>query len=129
MTLSAAELLDCFVLPSTSEAEALAAGFSVVESSVPNYFEALLRDDSCLDEARRLQLLTWCTALTALPVGGLRENKIRLRLYGPDEDDVTLPETHTCTRELHLPNYSSADTLGKKLLLALDHAADGFQKQ
>jgi len=81
------------------------------------------------DEARRLQLLTWCTALTALPVGGLRENKIRLRLYGPEEDDRTLPETHTCTRELHLPNYTSAATLRSKLLLALEHATDGFQKE
>ena len=29
--------------------------------------EALLRDGRCFDEPRRLQLLTWCTALTALP--------------------------------------------------------------
>ena len=70
-----------------------------------------------------------CTALTALPVGGLRENKIRLRLYGPDIDDHTLPETHTCTRELHLPNYSSAAVLREKLLLALSHGGDGFYKR
>ena len=44
-------------------------------------------------------------------------------------DDVTLPETHTCTRELHLPNYSCAAIMREKLLQALDHAADGFQKQ
>jgi hypothetical protein len=56
------------------------------------------------------------------------ENKIRLRLYGPEPDDETLPETHTCTRELHLPNYSSPAVLSAKLLHALEHASDGFQK-
>mmetsp|Transcript_50447 Transcript_50447/g.139696 ORF Transcript_50447/g.139696 Transcript_50447/m.139696 type:complete len:160 (-) Transcript_50447:100-579(-) len=128
-TLSSQELLECFALPSSSDAEAAAAGFDAVGSAVPAFFEAALRDDSLFDEAHRLQLLTWCTALTALPVGGLRENKIRLRLYGPDIDDHTLPETHTCTRELHLPNYSSAATLKDKLLLAVQHVADGFQKE
>ena len=33
------------------------------------------------------------------------------------------------TRELHLPNYTSAATLRDKLLLALDHGTDGFLKQ
>ena len=70
-----------------------------------------------------------CTGLTALPVGGLRDHKICLRSYGPESDDVTLPETHTCTREVHLPHYSSEGVLREKLLLALDHAADGFHKQ
>ena len=100
LTLSIDDLLECFALPSSSDAEAAAAGFDVVGSAVPSLFEAVLRDGAAFGEARRLQLLTWCTGLTALPVGGLRENKIRLRLYGPDIDDHTLPETHTCTREV-----------------------------
>ena len=69
-----------------------------------------------------------CTALAALPVGGLGEHKITLRLYGYETDDASLPETHTCTRELHLPNYSSAEVLKAKLLLALEHIEDGFLK-
>ena len=129
VTLSVNELLECFVLPSSSEAEAVAAGFKLVSSSFPRFFLDVLHDGAGFGEANRLQLLTWCTALTALPVGGLRENKIRLRLYGPDVDDATLPETHTCTRELHLPNYSNATTLRSKLLLALSHASDGFLKE
>ena len=40
-----------------------------------------------------------------------------------------LPETHTCGRELHLPRYESARQLRGKLLLALEHGADGFQKE
>ena len=63
-----------------------------------------------------------------LPFGGLRENKIQLRLYGVEVDDKTLPETHTCTRELHLPNYSNPAVLYAKLLRALEHASDGFHK-
>ena len=64
----------------------------------------------------------------ALPTGGLRD-KIRLKLYGPEPDNNTLPETHTCTRELHLPNYSSAQVLRAKLGVALEHVDDGFLKQ
>lgn len=52
-----------------------------------------------------------------------------MRLYGPEVDDSTLPETHTCTRELHLPNYSSAAILSEKLTLALQHIGDGFHKE
>lgn len=96
---------------------------------VPAYFEALLRDEAAFGEKQRLALFRWCTALIALPAGGLRETKISLRLYGPEVDDSTLPETHTCTRELHLPNYSCTAVLQAKLLLALQHTADGFHKQ
>mmetsp|Transcript_66378 Transcript_66378/g.110341 ORF Transcript_66378/g.110341 Transcript_66378/m.110341 type:complete len:96 (-) Transcript_66378:9-296(-) len=95
---------------------------------MPSYFEMLLTDDELFDETMRLRLLQWCTALSALPVGGLRENKIRLRLY-EGADDSTLPETHTCTHELHLPDYSSFELLRDKLLLALSHINDGFWKE
>ena len=42
---------------------------------------------------------------------------------------ATLPETHTCTRELHLPNYSSVEVLRAKLATALEHIDDGFHKE
>ena len=130
-SLSAEELLDCFELPRASEPEAHAAGFAAVGSPVDGYFEAVIRGEGGLGEfgeAERLALLQWCTALGALPAGGL-EDKIRLRLYGPEPDDETLPETHTCTRELHLPNYSCPSVLREKLLLALSHGATGFYKK
>ena len=128
-SLSVADLLDCFVLPHTSLEEEEAAGFAAVGSHVPESFERLLRDEAFFGETERLALLRWCTALCALPIGGLSESKIKLRLYGPEVDDSTLPETHTCTREVHLPNYSSATVLREKLLLALQHVDDGFQKE
>lgn len=76
----------------------------------------------------RLQLLQWTTALSALPLGGLRGNPIKLRLY-PVVGDGVLPETHTCTHELHLPAYSTKSLLRSKLLLALAHRNDGFQNE
>ena len=72
--------------------------------------------------------MRWCTALDAVPVGGLKDDKVKLRLFGAEPDDATLPETHTCTREIHLPNYSSKAVLREKLLLALAHETDGFGK-
>ena len=94
------------------------------------YFEAVLRDELNFSEAQRLLLLKWCTALSSLPVGGVpSEYKIRLRLYGAEPDVSTLPETHTCTRELHLPNYPSVEVTREKLLRALEHADDGFYKE
>lgn len=98
--LSAEELLACFALPSSSEEEAREAGFDDVGSRAAADFEELLRDGSYLSDQDRLTLLNWCTALTVLPFGGLRDHKIRLRLYGQEVDDATLPETHTCTREV-----------------------------
>ena len=79
MVLSAAELLDCFVLPSSSAAEAAEAGFGA--SRVPAWFEALLFDEAVFEAPRRLQLLQWCTARAALPLGGLRDGKVRPRLH------------------------------------------------
>ena len=52
-TLSAAELLSCFVLPSASEHEAEAAGFHAEGSCAHELFHELISDDLAFDEARR----------------------------------------------------------------------------
>jgi len=89
----------------------------------------VLRDSDTLGAERRICLLQWATALGALPAAGLAaDRKIRLKLY-EGVGDETLPEVHTCSRELHLPPYASAQQLREKLLLALDHLADGFQNK
>jgi hypothetical protein len=118
------QLLDCFLLDDDDEAGFASAG----ADHVPTIFVELLQDASVFDEPRRFAMLRWCTALHALPVGGLKDEKIKLRLYGDEPDDESLPECHTCTRELHLPRYTSAGVLREKLLLALDHEDDGFGK-
>ena len=73
--------------------------------------------------------VNWSRSSGSLPIGHLT---LVLAHSGACERDLllqTLPETHTCTRELHLPNYSTAEVLRDKLLLALTHAADGFFRQ
>ena len=52
-TLSAAELLSCFVLPDASEDEAEAAGFRAEGSRAHEFFHELISDDLAFDEARR----------------------------------------------------------------------------
>ena len=128
-TLSAAELIGCFAMPGDSVEEEREAGFAAVGSNVPRDFTTLVQDEATFHEGRRVALLRWCTALHALPVGGLKDDRIKLRIFGDEADDLTLPETHTCTRELHLPNYSSLSVLRNKLLQALDHESDGFGKE
>jgi len=125
VALTAQDLSECFDWPWASEEAELESGFG--ESAVPRWLEELLLDEGHFDEARRLQLLQWTTALCALPLGGLGDNKIQLRLYR-DAEEGTLPETHTCTHELHIPDYPSREVLREKLLVALEHRDDGFQK-
>ena len=126
-TLSAAELLGCFVPPSSSDTEAVAAGFVAAGSRSDGLFVEVLRDEALFSEARRRMLFTWCTALSALPANGLEEYLIRLRAYPSAGDSgQALPETHTCTRELHLPEYATKEQLCERLCMALDHMHDGF---
>ena len=87
----------------------------------------LITDETAFGEAERWQFLEWCTALTALPCGGLGDRKIHLCYYVGASDE-TLPEVHTCTRELHLPAYTSRQAMHRALCLALEHRLDGFHK-
>ena len=126
VVLSEIDLLSCFDPPFASATAAAAAGFEP-DSPVPSYFEQLLRDKGLggLTAEQRLQLLSFCTGLGALPPGGLRDDKIKLRPLhaGGDEHKV---EARTCSRELLLPAYSSAARLREMLLRTLDwHAAAG----
>ena len=112
--ISSEELIACFELNSFSG-----------KACVPIYLSELIRDPNILDDVGRLQLLEWCTGLSALPVGGLSP-KIKLCLY-EDATEQTLPEVHTCTRELHMPEYSSSEKLQERLLYVLrGHRSDGF---
>ena len=124
-SLSTAELLGCFDWPFAASA---AAGFGEAElrCDTPAHLRAVLGDEERFPEALRVQLFEWCTARSALPAAGLKE-KIRLRHY--DVGTANLPEVHTCTSELHLPPYASAEQLRGRLLLALEHRGDGFQNE
>ena len=66
-TLSAAELLSCFVLPDASEDEAEAAGFRAEGSRAHAFFRELISDDLAFDEARRPAFPS-APSLPALPL-------------------------------------------------------------
>ena len=128
--MSSEDLLDCFEWPPPDSARAAQAGFASIGSEVPRFFREVLldaSDETALCAEQRLALFEWCTALTALPCGGLKE-KIKLRLWEEGEDN-DLPSVHTCTHEVHLPAYRSRETLRAKLLMAVEHRHDGFQME
>ena len=129
--LSREDLMGCIVWPdSAGPEEEEQAGFLAAGcAGVPGFLrDALSDDDGPLnDEDRRRHLLEWCTSLSVLPCDGLRK-RIRLRHY-EGADDATLPVTHTCTHEIHLPPYLSRARLEERLLMALDHRWDGFHQE
>ena len=86
----------------------LESGFSVAHASdAPawSFFRELLQDESAFPPPRRMQLLEWCTSHTALPCGGLKR-LVSLKLY-EGASDADLPETHTCSQQVHLPPYTT----------------------
>lgn len=92
---------------------------------------AVLSDAEAINEGQRLALLQWATGLNALPKGGLKDQAaglIKLLPY-PEAGDATLPEVHTCTRDMHLPSYVSSLQVADRLLLALAHSDGGFNKE
>ena len=86
-TLSAAELLSCFVLPDASEDEAEAAGFRAEGSRAHAFFHELISDDLAFDEARRPAFPS-APSLPALP------------LHPPDTCCPAPPGGQACRRRL-----------------------------
>ena len=127
--LSSEDLLDCFQWPDLRAPEHVErqAGFAAANSEVPRYLREIILDESeaGLSAEQRLHLLQWCTALAALPCGGLRE-PITLKINA-EADPNDLPNVHTCTHEVFLPAYTSRALLQEKLLRAVEHRHDGFQ--
>ena len=117
--LSAEDLLDCFdFAPGRSGAAgAIVSGF--------------LREvvASVLDEQQRWKLLRWATSRSTLPANGLGQ---KVTLIHKDTEgappDRWLPEAHTCSLEIALPDYSSRSALSEQLSRALEEmdAGGGF---
>ena len=129
VALSASDLLDCFDWDD-------AAQTFPPPSRVVGWFQRLVRDE--LDEAGRHRLLRWCTAHHCLSADGL-SNKITLVRHpaGPSDasegdgggvEEQRLPEAHTCSNEVILPEYTTFEDLEEKLLRAMDEmdANGGF---
>ena len=56
-------------------------------------------------------------------IGGLARLKLIISRNGPDTD--RLPTAHTCFNAFLLPDYSSAEKLRERLLIAINNA-EGF---
>lgn len=127
--LSSEDLLECFHWPDLRAPEHVEreAGFAAANSEVPRYLREMILDesDAGLSVEQRLHLLEWCTALTALPCGGLRD-LITLKISA-EADPNDFPIVHTCTHEVFLPAYTSRALFQEKLIRAVEHRHDGFQ--
>lgn len=120
LVISAEELLACFDWGASKKS------FSAVGSLIPaSMLRELIMDEGVMNQSMRLYLLEWCTGLSVLPAAGLQD-KITLDVYDAAED--ALPCVHTCTRELHIPLYSSLEQLVNCFTLVLtNHRNNGFQ--
>ena len=121
-SLSAEDLLSCFDFAS--------CGDNAAGDLVAGYLRELV--GSVLDEQQRRQLLRWATSRSTLPVNGLDRNVtlIRLDTSGTPPDEW-LPEAHTCSLEVALPDYTSRAALSEQLKRALQEmdAGGGFGLQ
>ena len=98
--------------------------------------EWLLRCVRAWPESRCRQLLRFCTALEVLPDAGhpqgLATRPITVQLWAGCPEPARagtsdasgalgrLPRASTCTRELWLPQYASAEMLEQRLVAAVD---------
>ena len=121
-SLSAEDLLSCF--------DFAPCGDNAAGESVAGYLRELV--GSVLDEQQRRQLLRWATSRSTLPVNGLTQKitLIRQDTSGTPPDE-RLPQAHTCSREVALPDYSSSAVLSEQLKRALEDmdAGGGFGLQ
>jgi len=70
-----------------------------------------------LNAERRGRFLDFVTACPRLPPGGLAAADMTVV---PANPPGSLPRARTCTKELRLPKYESAEQLEQKLILAID---------
>lgn len=72
------------------------------------------------DLEKKKKLLEFTTASDRVPMGGMRNFRLRIVKNG-DRDDL-LPASYTCFQNLLLPNYSSREVLKERFDIALEHS-------
>ena len=121
-SLSAEDLLNCF--------DFAPGGDGAAGAVVTGFLREVV--GSGLDEQQRWKLLRWATSRSTLPVNGLGQKVTLIRKdtdgAPPDQTDQWLPEAHTCSLEVALPDYSSSAALSEQLIRALEEmdAGGGF---
>jgi len=80
--------------------------------------EMLINELDSMPSDRRARFVEFVTGRDRLPAGGLASACIRVVLLRDEKD--TLPRSHTCSNELHLPEYSTPEIFAGKLMEAVD---------
>lgn len=75
------------------------------------------------DEEKRKLVLSFTTGSNKVPLDGFDPP---FTLTSGDDNDASLPTSHTCFNQLALPMYKSYESLKTKLLMALEYIDKGF---
>ena len=113
--LSGADLVECIDWQSVPSELTAAAG----------YLRTLLLDPAKFPAERATQLLRWTTGRVSIPCDGLKPKISLLLLFAAS--DGACPVAHTCSNQLELPAYTSAEVLDERLAYALAESSDRFQ--
>ena len=95
-------------------------------------FKYLLEVMLSLESAEKRQFLQFVTGSPRLPLGGFKGLSPPLTVVRKDPAirdanlNEYLPSVMTCQNYLKLPNYSSAEALGKQLRYAFSNASQSF---
>ncbi|KAA6390409.1 MAG: putative E3 ubiquitin-protein ligase UPL1 [Streblomastix strix] len=79
-----------------------------------------------MDDKQRRQLLQFSTGLGGVPSCGFGQIQDKFTISKMNARTNHLPETHTCSFQLMMPEYKSKLQLKQKLLLAVSHYREGF---
>lgn len=88
------------------------------KSSAP--FVMLVEELACMPLDRRGRFVEFVTGCPRLPPSGLAAAQIKVVPLAEERD--TLPRSHTCSNQLKLPQYSSAEVFARMFNMALDNA-------
>jgi len=84
------------------------------------------------DQEYRARLLQFATGTSGVPSGGFAilqgpdRNIRKFTIHGVAKGNEHFPNAHTCFNRIDLPVYSEKSTMKKKLTVALEMAATGF---
>ena len=83
---------------------------------------------AALDNAARSRFLAYVTASPRIPAGGVELRISKLACTSAGQPGARkLPEAHTCSKSLDLPEYATAEILASKLDVVLSYGEDaGF---
>mmetsp|Transcript_24395 Transcript_24395/g.21642 ORF Transcript_24395/g.21642 Transcript_24395/m.21642 type:complete len:120 (+) Transcript_24395:779-1138(+) len=94
-------------------------GYHSESQSVKYFWEVL----SEFEEDEKKKFLFFTTGCDKAPINGLKDLKLFISRH--TDNNELLPSAHTCFNHLLLPDYTSAEILREKLLIAINNS-EGF---